>query len=424
MVRLNKVKLAERSIRDYRSFFSTDEQKSLHALSASLKGKRVIHVNAAPVGGGVAEILKTLVPLQRDIGLRSDWYAIEAPKRFFVVTKEIHNGLQGKRFTLKRSDLAHYLSVNEKLARELAKINFDVAVIHDPQPMAVIETFHSSRRKGRPPMISRTHIDLSAPDRRLLKFLKPYLTAYEKTVFSLQSFVPRGLRRDQIVIIPPGIDPLNQKNRVFPLAKAKKIIKDVGIDPKRPLMAQVSRFDPWKNPLGVVEAYRRATKEIPDLQLALVGIRRAQDDPEAVKIFHEVQSATQGDKDVFLFTSLDQLKGHANDAFVNAVQVGADVILQLSTREGFGLTATEAMWKGASVIGGPAAGIRSQITDGVDGFIAKTPKVAAKRIVSLISDPALRRKIGRAAHASVRRKHLVTHQLLDHLRLYRDAING
>jgi len=143
-----------------------------------------------------------------------------------------------------------------------------------------------------------------------------------------------------------------------------------------------------------------------------------------VKIFHEVQSATQGDKDVFLFTSLDQLKGHANDAFVNAVQVGADVILQLSTREGFGLTATEAMWKGASVIGGPAAGIRSQITDGVDGFIAKTPRAAAKRIVSLISDPALRRKIGRAAHASVLREHLITRQLLDHLRLYKDAVWG
>jgi trehalose synthase len=425
MVQLNKVKLIKRSIRDYRSFFSSVEQKKLSSLSGTLKGKRVIHVNATPIGGGVAEMLKTLVPLQTDVGLRSSWYVIEAPKRFFVITKEIHNGLQGKRFMLKRSDLDYYLSVNEKLAGDLSKIKYDVAVIHDPQPMAMIGAYHLSRqRRDQPPMISRTHIDLSTPDKKLLKFLKPYLKAYEKTVFSLASFVPRGLRKDQIVVIPPAIDPLNKKNTAFSITKAKKIIKHVGIDPERPLMAQVSRFDPWKNPLGVVEAYRRATKAIPGLQLALVGIRRAQDDPEAIKIFHDVQSATQGDRDVFLFSSPDELKGHTNDEFVNAIQVGADVILQLSIREGFGLTVTEAMWKGASVIGGPAAGIKSQITNGVDGFIAKTPKIAAKQIVSLLQDSKKQKSIGREAQKTVRKKHLITHQLLDHLKLYKDALEG
>jgi trehalose synthase len=387
----------------------------------------VVHVNATPVGGGVAEMLRALVPLQNAAGLRATWYAMQAPKRFFEITKEIHNGLQGKRFGLKIHDLGYFLDVNRKIAKELSGISFDLAVIHDPQPLAVIDAYHQPRhrrgqRRGRSPMISRMHIDLSRPDRRILRFLAPYLSAYEKTVFSLRSFAPRGLRKDQIAVIPPAIDPLNGKNRAFSAARANKVIEDVGIDPKRPLMAQISRFDPWKNPLGAVEAYRRAARVIPGLQLALVGIRRAQDDPEAVRIFRDVRSAARGDKNIFLFSRLDQLKGRTNDEFVNAVQTAADAILQLSTREGFGLTVTEAMWKGAAVIGGPAAGIRSQITDGVDGFIAKTPKVAAKRIISLLNDPALRRKIGREAQRTVRRSYLIPRQLLDHLRLYRDAL--
>jgi trehalose synthase len=416
MVGLNNVRTEKRTIREYRSFFSVADRKVLVSLSKALKGRRIVHVNATPVGGGVAEMLRALVPLQNAAGLRASWYAMQAPKRFFEITKEIHNGLQGKRFGLKSHDLDYYLDVNRRIAKELSGINFDLAVIHDPQPLAVIDAYHQS------PMISRMHIDLSRPDRRILRFLAPYLSAYEKTVFSLRSFAPQCLRKDQIVVIPPAIDPLNRKNRAFSITKARKVIEDVGIDPKRPFMAQISRFDPWKNPLGAVEAYRRATKEIPGLQLALVGIRRAQDDPEAVRIFRDVRSAARGDENIFLFSRLDQLKGRTNDEFVNAVQTAADAILQLSTREGFGLTVTEAMWKGAAVIGGPAAGIRSQITDSADGFIAKTPKIAAKRVVSLIKDPALRRKIGREARKTVRQKYLITRQLLDHLRLYRDAL--
>lgn len=425
MVRLNKVKLRKRSVHPYRSFCLARDLRALSSFSEELAGRRVIHVNATPVGGGVAEMLQTLVPLQRGIGLRSDWYVIEAPKRFFVITKEIHNGMQGKAFALEDDDLKYYVSVNEKLATCLSEIPYDVAVIHDPQPMALIGSYHQSRRKqGRPSMISRIHIDLSSPDQKLLRFLWPYLTAYEKVVFTLPAFVPRGFRKDQVAIIPPAIDPLNEKNRALPSTEANKIIEDLGMDPTRPLISQVSRFDPWKNPVGVVEAYRIAKKSIPDLQLAMVGIQRAKDDPEAVKIFREVKAAAGDDPDIHLFHSYDQLKPYTNEQVVNAIQVAADVILQLSIREGFGLTVTEAMWKAAAVIGGPAAGIRSQISDGRNGYIAKDSRAAAKRIVDLLFDPKKRSRIGAAAHEAVRSKHLITSQLLDHLKLYKDVLGG
>lgn len=417
MATLKKVRVHKRSIKDYRSFFGAKGWKHLRALADDLRGKRIIHVNATPIGGGVAEMLQSLVPLQDDLGLKSDWYAIEAPKRFFVITKEIHNGLQGKRFELKKADLDYYVSINKQLAKALSKINFDVAVIHDPQPMAVIGSYHQ------PPMVSRIHIDLSHPDKKLLSFLYPYLAAYEKTVFSLKAFAPSGLRKDQIVALPPAIDPLNLKNRAMPIAKANAVLRDLGVDPKRPIMTQVSRFDPWKNPLGVIQAYRRAKKEIPYLQLVMMGIRRAKDDPEAVKVFEDVHAAAKGDDDIHLFVSLDQLAGHTNEEVVNALQVGSDIILQLSIREGFGLTVTEAMWKGACVIGGSAAGIRLQIRNGKNGFIATTPLEASKQVISLLANPAKRERIGEMARQDVRRKHLITQQLLDHLVLYKDALS-
>ncbi|MBD3252041.1 glycosyltransferase [Candidatus Uhrbacteria bacterium] len=418
MARLQKVSIERRSIRKYRSFFNANELKRFNPLRKELNGKRILHVNATPIGGGVAEMLQTLIPLQDDIGLKSDWYVIDAPARFFVITKEIHNGLQGKQFTLKKSDLDFYRSVNRELGTALSKMNYDIAVIHDPQPMALIGSYHQ------PPMISRIHIDLSSPDRKLLKFLYPYLSAYEKTVFSLKAFAPKGLRNDQIVVLPPAIDPLNKKNQAFGLQKSRKMLKKLGLNICRPIVSQVSRFDPWKNPLGVVEAYQKTKKQIPDVQLILMGIRRAKDDPEAVKIYKQVEKATKGDPDIHLFHDAKQLAPYTNEEVVNAIQVASDIILQLSIREGFGLTVTEAMWKGSVVIGGPAAGIRSQITDQKDGFIASTPSVAAKDMVRILKHPKSEAKIGKAAQKTVRSKHLITHQLLAHLELYKDALTG
>ncbi len=418
MATLKRVHLAKRSLRAYRSFFGSDDWKKMKNLAADLRGKRVVHINATPVGGGVAEILQSLVPLQNDMGLKSDWYVISAPKRFFTITKEMHNGFQGKPFVLKESDVEYYRAINRQLAKALSKIDFDIAIIHDPQPLAIIESYHQ------PPMVSRIHIDMSHPDPRLISLLLPHLAAYEKVVFSSRKFIPAGLERGRTITLSPAIDPLSSKNRAVSPARASKILRDLGLNPRRPIITQVSRFDPWKNPLGVIEAYRRAKKEIPDLQLILMGIRNAKDDPEAASIFSEVARATKGDADIHLFVSADQLAGYTNEEVVNALQVGSDIVLQLSTREGFGLTVTEAMWKKAVVIGGPAIGIRFQIRHGKNGYIAKTPREASRLIVSLIKNPRKSKAIGEAAAQSVRKHHLVTHQLIDHLLLYHDIVSA
>lgn len=408
--------MAKRSIRAYRSFFRASDWKKLHNLAARLRGKRIIHVNATPVGGGVAEILQSLIPLQNDLGVKSEWYAIDAPKRFFAITKEMHNGLQGKRFALKHADLDYYRAVNVQLANALSKIDFDIAVIHDPQPLAIIRTYHQA------PMISRIHIDASHPDQKLVSLLRPFLAAYEKTVFSSQAFVPAGLEKDRTVILSPAIDPLRAKNRAMPSARASKILRDLGLDPRRPIVTQVSRFDPWKNPMGAIEAYHRAKKMIPEIQLVLIGLRNAKDDPESATVFREVAAAAKKDTDMHVFVHADQLAGYTNEEAVNALQVGSDIILQLSTREGFGLTVAEAMWKRAIVIGGPAAGIRAQIQHGENGFIAKTPIEASRLIVSLLKHPQKNQGIREAAATSVRKHHLMTHQLIDHLVLYCDVL--
>ncbi|MDP1629628.1 MAG: glycosyltransferase [bacterium] len=415
MITLTKVVLEKKDIKDYEKFLSPEKSAGLKSLAKKLAGKKVVHINATAQGGGVAEILQSLVPFQRGLGIDADWFSISAPGRFFEITKKIHNGLQGKKSRWSADELNFYFFVNKKLAGVLRRLKFDLAVIHDPQPMALIEFCHPA------PMISRIHIDLSTPDLRLLSFFLPYLGQYEKIIFSLKEFIPREIPEDKTAIIRPAIDPLISKNKVLPRAKARKILMELGVNPQKPIIAQISRFDPWKDPMGVIDAYYAAKNLIPDLQLILLGLNIAKDDPECVRVFQRVKKHAKGDPDIYLFYDPSKIP-FSNSTMVNAVQSGSDIILQKSIREGFGLTVTEAMWRGKPVIGGDAAGIKCQIDDQKNGFIVKAGGEAAEIIIDLLKHPEKARKIGLRARRTVKNKFLITRLAKDHLELYREVL--
>jgi len=244
---------------------------------------------------------------------------------------------------------------------------------------------------------------------------------YDKIILTSREFIQKEIK-ERVVTFPPAIDSLIEKNRPLELEKAKTILESFGIDTEKPLISQISRFDPWKDPLGAIEAFKLAKKKIPHLQLALVGLFLARDDPEAMKIFKKIERGTRGTPDIFLFSNPDQIGSLKVDIFVNSFQVVSNVILQKSIREGFNLSITEAMWKGKTVIGGRVGGIKLQIEDGKNGFLVSTPKEAAKRIVQLIKNPQLAERFGKAAKETVREKFLIPRLLRDYLKLFRELV--
>lgn len=383
--------------------------QQIRKLGRPLRGLRVAHVNATSLGGGVAEILRSLVPLQRDIGLDSNWYIIPPNEKFFEVTKQIHNFLQGKEGDLTDEQKKIYLDHNSEIAGLLAKLKVDFVIVHDPQPAASLIFLDGQR----PPFsIWRCHIDTSQPNKAVWNFLLPYLKAYDHFVFTMPEYTNEDFSTNKVSIITPTIDPLSPKNKLHKKSWAKKYLTRFGINPQKPLITQVSRFDPWKDPWGVIDAYRIAKKEMPHLQLALVA-QMASDDPEGVKIYEDVKKYAKKEEGIFLLTNLP-----SNDLAINAFQGGSDIILQKSTREGFGMTVTEAMWKGAVVIGGNVGGIKYQIKDGFNGFLVRSPKEAAEKINYIFKNPAVAEKISHAAHLSVKNKFLTPHKILNYLKLF------
>lgn len=290
----------------------------------------------------------------------------------------------------------------------------DIWIVNDPQPAGVIQflpNFH--------PSACHLHIDLSSPNREVWDFVAGFLEGYDRVVVSSQDFVRQDIK-EEAVVFAPAIDPLRPKNQPMELKTAQQILTSFGINIKKPLITQVSRFDPWKDPLGVIKAYQTAKKEIPDLQLAMVGFFLAQDDPEGIKVFNIVKKEAQKDPNIFLFSDPSMLGSLKVDEFVNAIQVASDVILQKSIKEGFGLTVTEAMWKGKAVIGGNAGGIKTQIKDKENGFIVNNPQQAAEQIIKLVKDPGLRQAIGEKAHLTVKNNFLMPRLLKDYLKLFKD----
>src|SRR3989344_8177237 len=281
---LPRIEPSKRTLAEYEPIISAELIAEVKALAAPLKGLRVAHLNATPKGGGVAEMLQTLVSLQRDVGLKAEWYVIPPLPEFFVVTKKIHNTFQGKKHSLTDQEKKLYIEHNKKIAELMDDIRADVWVVHDPQPMAAIEYLRT-----RPAMVSRIHIDTSTPHGPTLSFLERYMKQYDRVVFSLPEFVPKDFDLKRVVIFNPAIDPLRPKNKALPPRAADTILVGSGINILNPLVVQVSRFDPWKDPMGVIDAYFIAKKRIPNLQLALVGVALEQDDMEPKKICKQLK---------------------------------------------------------------------------------------------------------------------------------------
>ncbi len=393
-------------LREHQRFVGPQAIDTLRALAAPLAGKKLVHVNSTREGGGVAEILNSMVPLMRELGVDASWEVIDGEGTFFDATKTFHNGLQGKPVELSEEMLRAYQETNTRNAERLRPVleAADVVFIHDPQPAPLLDL--CPERRGA--WIWRCHIDVGAPHPPVWNALAEHLAGYDASIFHLQEYA-RPLPHHQ-EIIPPSIDPLSVKNAELAGAEVRAIFSEFELDASRPMVLQVSRFDRFKDPLGVIEAYRLAKEEL-DLQLVLAG-GGATDDPEGAEVLAEVETAAAADRDIHVLL----LPPDAHRT-INALQRAADVVLQKSVREGFGLTVTEAMWKERPVIGGAVGGIRLQIADGENGYLVASPDEAAERIVTLLRDPSLAREMARSARISVRDRFLITRHITDYLGL-------
>ena len=410
------VKTPTQKLEKYKSFISDELFEEIKNLTQQLKGLKVNIVNSTPRGGGVAEILKSLVPLMKGEGVKAEWYTIPPREDFFKITKEIHDALQGKEYIFPFWHRVRYLQHIERSASLMRDMKSDIWVIHDPQPAGVIlylPQFH--------PSICRLHIDITSPNKETWNFFAGIFRMYDKIVLSSKEFIKKEIK-EKVVVFPPAIDPLMPKNQPLDLTDAKGILKNYGIDTSRPLISQVSRFDPWKGFLEVIEAYLFVKKKIPGLQLAMVGFFLALDDPEAAKIYKLVKSKSEKNPDIFLFSDPQMLGSLKVDDFVNAIQVGSDVILQNSIREGFGLSVTEAMWKRKAVIGRRTGGIKLQIQNSENGFLVSNSKELVKRIIQLIKNPELAKKLGETARETVKEKFLIPRLLRDYLKLFKELV--
>jgi trehalose synthase len=386
----------------------------LRAVAGRMRGARILHLNATPYGGGVAEILRSEVPLLRDLGIAAEWRIIRGDHDFFSVTKNIHNGLQGAARPLTAPEQQEYLRHSRENAAQLDR-DYDLIVVHDPQPLGLL---HFSRH-GACKWVWRCHIDTSAPNLEVWDFLRPYIDGYDAAVFTLGPFVPPELPVERTAIIPPAIDPESPKNIDLAPQVSRRVVQWIGIDPDRPLVSQISRFDPWKDPLGVIEAFRRIKGEVPECQLALVG-SMAQDDPQGWEIYQIIQEAAQDDPSIHLFTNLTGV----GNIEVNAFQRLSNVVIQKSIREGFGLVVSEALWKGTPVVAGRAGGIPLQMQGGAGGFLVETPEDCAERAIWLMANPEEGKAMAAPGKRLVRERFLLPRMMTDELRLCADLLNG
>lgn len=392
----------------YKNVVGEEIINELQQQAKLLKGLKILHINSTKAGGGVAEILNMLVPLTAALGIENRWEVIQGNPDFFECTKMFHNVFQGHKETIPSQDLLKvYEEVNRTNAEQLRKVieDADIVFIHDPQPAALINAFPNRKNKW----VWRCHIDLSEPHLPTWEYLRQFIVKYDASVFSLADFA-QSLPHP-IFLIPPSIDPCSEKNIDLPQSEIDATYKRFELDPANPLILQVSRFDRFKDPVGVIKAYQLAKKFKPGLQLVLAG-GGAPDDPEGEVILKEVQAAGKNDPGVkILFLPNDSHRT------INALQRMADVVLQKSIKEGFGLTVTEAMWKKKPVIGGDTGGIRLQIVDHHTGFLVNTPEGAANRIRYLLQNRGISKEIGEKGHRYAKDNFLITRHLRDYLTL-------
>jgi trehalose synthase len=407
-VQLQQVNVGQKALADYATIASRGLMEQIRALAEPLAGKRVLHLSATAFGGGVAEILYTLVPLMRDAGLETEWRVIYGQDEFFDVTKAIHNGLQGDPRGLSDDEQEIFRRYNRENAEALAD-EFDFVIVHDAQPAAMIENVRDAGKRW----IWRCHIDLSTPNGDVLNFLLPWLASYDATVFHRRAYVPESGGLPPAYIWPPAIDPLAPKNMALSPEDAAYIVDQFGIDVDRSLVSQISRFDPWKDPVGVIEAWRLLRKEHPSVQLALVG-SMAHDDPEGWDYYNKTVEAAQGDPDIFILSNLNNV----GSVEVNAFQVHSAALIQKSIREGFGLTVTEGLWKGRPMVAGRAGGIVDQIQDGVTGYLVDSIPECAEALDKVLKEPAMARAMALEGKEYVRRHFLSPRLLRDWLALF------
>lgn len=396
-------------LQDYKGIIGEEALNRILEKAERVKGATFANVNSTSFGGGVAEILHNLVPLMRDVGLDARWFVIEGTDEFFNVTKSFHNALQGNKELRLTEDMKHlYIETNRKNAADVDLGSFDYVLIHDPQPAPLIEFYEKKR-----PWIWRCHIDLSDPNTEFWKFLRRFVEKYDAYIFHMEEYVQSDLEGDKVVIMPPSIDPLSEKNMELSETEILRTLERFDVDPDRPILTQVARFDPWKGVFDVIDVYRKVKEKIPDVQLLLVGVM-AHDDPEGWVYFEKTLRKIGEDYDVKVLTNLNGV--HARE--VNAFQRASDVVLQMSIREGFGLTVTEAMWKEKPVIGRAVGGIKLQIVDGETGFLIRDVNEAAEKAIYLIKHPEVVREMGRKAKERVRGNFIIT----KHLERYLDLL--
>lgn len=371
-------------------------------LGERLKGKSFLHINSTRSGGGVAEILQRMMPILAELGIDARWEVLEGDERFFNITKKIHNAVQGNFEEITKDMWDHHYEINKKNAGRL-DLDADAVLIHDPQPAPLIEF----RKRGK--WIWRCHIDVSHPMKEVCDYLMRYCKNYEAAVFSVAKFA-RSMGTDEF-IIPPSIDPLSDKNREMGVSEVRETLDRFGVPADRPMLLQVSRFDRFKDPIGVIKAYRMV-KKYNDCVLVLAG-SQATDDPEGEAVLNEVREYAEDDADIHIL-----LLPPFSDRDINALQRAASVVIQKSLKEGFGLTVSEAMWKGKPVVGGAAGGIPLQIVHGVTGFLVHSEEGLAFRIRQFLNNPEMMKRMGENGIGHVRANFLITRQIRDYLSVW------
>jgi trehalose synthase len=411
---LHKVSLGIADINKYRLIQTRELIDEVVNLGEELKGLRLCHINSTPFGGGVAEMLVSYIPLLRSVGIQADWQIIRGDRRFFTITKGLHNALQGAPFEeIKKENIKRVYQTNNQTNASQLDLNYDAFIVNDPQPAALRHYLPQSQAKW----IWRCHVDSSQPDRTVWNFLRPYIEQYDAAVFTTKDFIPKDLRLDKIATMAPAICAFSSKNMFIKRYVCRELVENLGFDTDRLLITQVSRFDRWKDPFGTIAAYKLAKERIPGLQLAMIGTF-APDDPESWDMHAAISEEANKDKSIFVFSNLTGV----GNMEVNAFQRASDVIVQKSIREGFGLVVAEALWKETPVVAGNAGGIPLQMTGDLSDYLVDSMEECAEKIVYLLENPAISQQLGKAGKENVRQNFLFPRLLRDELRLIKSLV--
>ncbi len=399
------------SLEKYRDVIGDKHIEQIYENASSLSEKTAVHINSTYQGGGVAEILNSLIILMNDVGIKSDWRVLHGDLDFFTITKKFHNALQGENINLtsKKKEIYYINNVNNAIFTHL---NHDFVVVHDPQPLPLITCY-----KKKQPWIWRCHIDISNPMKELWDYLKLFILKYDGMIVSMEQFKERDIPEAVMPqhVIRPSIDPLNLKNKDIPASTISKYLNKSGISEEKPIICQVSRFDKWKDPEGLIKIFKLIKKNI-DCQLVLVG-SMATDDPEGQEIFEKLEQNVQGENDIHLIIN-------ASDIVINALQRASTVVIQKSLKEGFAITVSEALWKETPVVASNVGGIPSQVLDGKNGYLldAMDYKGFAEKIMYLLNHPDIAHQMGKQGKTHVENNFLITRHLTDYIDLMKKSV--